>query len=132
MPAQRGSQLFDSPPHVVDIYLPDAPATDSGGGVRLAWPDYPSQTECPCSINTNGSSSGVRQGQLNITVGNRIAFLSSTLEVSLVRGTKMVAVGQGETGRTFIVTGICSPNRPYGNSVTDIPALTYVDAEEIL
>lgn len=127
---QMGSQLFDSPPHRVDIYLPSAPGRDSGGGVALNWPVTPDQADCPCSINTNGASTSKMQSQDNISVGNRIAFKTATLEVTLVRGTKMIAL---DTGRTFIVSGLASPNRPYDLSVNSgIPALTYVDAYEIL
>lgn len=121
----NGSQLFDAPPHSVDIYLPDAPTTDSGGGVKLNWPTTPSQIACGCSINTNGSRPEMREGRTGITRNNRIAFLTATLTVTLIVGTKMIAT---DSGRTFVITGIDSPNRAQGS----IPALSYVTADEYL
>lgn len=64
-----------------------------------------------------------------MTRGNRVAFKSSILTITLIVGMKMIAV---DSGRTFIVSGISSPNRGYGDSVQNIPALTYVTADEYL
>lgn len=125
-----GSQLFDDPPHSVDIYLPTGTTTDSGGGVKLNFPPTPSQSEVPCTINTSGASQVMRQGQNSVTVGNRISFLSSALTITLSQGVKLVAT---DTGRTFIVRGLTSPGRSHDNrGVQSIPAFTYIDADEIL
>lgn len=120
-----GSSLYNNAPHSVDIYLPTAPTTDSGGGVKLGFPTTPSQKSAPCQINTSGASRVMRQGQNTITVGNKISFLTSLLTVTLTQGAKLVAT---DTGRTFIIDGLTGPNRQMGG----IPAFTYVDASEIL
>lgn len=125
MPGQSGAALFESPPHAVDIYLPDAPTFDSGGGTKLNWPATPSQEDAPCSINTSGASRQMRQGQNSITVGNRVAFYSAALTVTLTQGTKLIA---RDTGRTFIIQGLQGPGRAYGT----IPAFTYCTCDEIL
>lgn len=128
MPGQTGSQLFDSPPHTLDIYLPDAPTTDPGGGVQLNWPATPSQAAAPCLISTSGSSRTMAQGQEENTVNSRIGFLSSVLQVTLIPGTKFVAP---DTGRTLIMESF-APGRPSGYGASDIPAFTYVNAYEML
>lgn len=128
MAAPSGTLLYQSPPHEVDIYLPDAPTTDTGGGVKHGYPASPSQSKCPCSINTQGAGTTMRQAQNVISVNNRIAFLTAALTVTLVPMTKLVAV---DSGRTFIIQGLQSPNRSYGDSVQSIPAMTYVVADEI-
>lgn len=123
--------LYDDPTHTVDIYLPIAPTTDSGGGVVLNWAALPSQTSVPCQINTYGSSGfsrssrALRQKQNTITVWSRIGFKTEALQITLVQGMKLIAT---DTGRTFIVQALESPNRAEGG----IPALSYVTCEEIL
>lgn len=124
--------LYENPPHLVDIYMPAAPTVDSGGGVKLNWPTDPSFEDVPCSINTTGSGRRMRNAQDTITVGNRVGFWSAKLEelgITLCQGMKMVA---SDTGRTFIIQGLESPNRPYGHELISIPALTYVTCDEIL
>jgi len=121
--------LYEAPPHKVNIYLPAAPTFDDGGGTKLNWSATPDQPNCPCSINTSDARIVSRQGQDSITVGNRIGIWSEALTVTLVQGTKLITV---DTGRTFILQGLASPNRPYGDYVTDMPALTYCTCDEIL
>lgn len=124
-----GSSLYDDPPHSVDIYLPSTPGRDTGGGVKLVFPDTPSQADVPCIINTSGASTVPRQGQETITVGNRVSFLTSVLKINLTQGSKLIAT---DSGRTFIIKGIQGPNRSFGDAVEAIPAFTYVDVDEIL
>ena len=117
--------LYDSPPHEVSIYLPGPPSQDSGGGVVLTYSSTPDQANVPCSINTSASQTVQRWGQGGITCYSQIAFLTSTLSVELVRGTKYVAV---DTGRVMIQDGLRFPQRAYGS----VPPLTYVNVSEQL
>jgi len=117
--------ILDMPPHTIDIYLPLAPTQDYGGGVQLNWADTPDQSSCPCIINTTSSGQMMMLGQNQVRTGNVIGILSSALSVTLVRGTKLVAT---DTGRTFILQGLRSPNRQAGN----IPPISYIDAMEMI
>lgn len=123
------SSLYDDPPHRVDIYLSLPPTKDGGGGEKINYPVTPSQADVPCLINTEGASTVMRQGQGSITVNNRIAFLSEAITIAIRQGAKLVAK---DTGRTFIVRGLTHPNRSPENTVTAIPPLTYITADEIL
>lgn len=64
-------------------------------------------------------------GQNQVLTGNVIGILTEALTVTLVRGTKMVAT---DTGRTFILEGLRSPDRQAGN----IPPISYYNAMEMI
>ena len=113
--------LYDSPPHRVAIYSV-ASATDSGGGTTLSY--TLKQSAVPCSINTMSASEREQFAQQQIVVTHTIAFKSSAITTSLVRGDKIVAA---DDGGSYHVRGIRS-GRAYGS----VPAFTYADVEQQL
>ena len=130
MPTPQGSSLYDAPPHLVDIYLPIAPTTDAGGGVKLNWVTLPSQENAPCSIDMNWSQEVVRQDRRSNTAYSRVGFLTSALTIVLIAGTKFITQTP-DAGRTFIITSFVSPGRGYGDTIDSIPAFTYCMCQEL-
>lgn len=131
---QHNMPLYDrhETPHRVDIYLPDAPTLDSGGGDKLNWPASPSQAAVHCLCSTFGSSTVRRQDREGNTTTHRVAFLTEELEVTLIAGTKFVtSATDPDPGKTFLITGLTTPGRPAGHAIQDIPAFTYVICEEL-
>lgn len=124
MSVAYGSALYDNPPHMVDIYLPNAPTIDEGGGVKLNWVSVPSQENVPCSIDMHWSQEVVRQDRRGNTSYARVGFLTARLTVMIIAGTKLITK-EPDAGKTFIVHSFINPNRPYGDTIVSIPALTY-------
>jgi len=89
--------LYDSPPHRVAIYSV-ASATDSGGGTTLSY--TLKQSAVPCSINTASASEREMFAQQQIVVTHTIAFKSSAITTSLVRGDKIVAADESSRRTT--------------------------------
>lgn len=129
MAGQSGTLIWQDLPHLVDIYLPAAPTVDGGGGLKLNWSATPDQEDVPCSNNQGGGGNVMRQKRTGNTITGQVAFLTSTLEVEIVAGTKFVTKGE-DAGRTLIFTGFSGPNRAYGHYEQDIPAFTYCRYEE--
>ena len=130
MSTPTGSALYDDPPHLVEIYLPNAPTFDDGGGVKLNWVTLPSQEDVPCSIDMHWAQEVVRQDRRGNTAYSRVGFLTSRLTVALVAGTKFITQAP-DAGRTFIMHSFINPGRGYGDTIISIPAFTYVVCHEL-
>lgn len=112
--------LYDSYPHVCNLFTSDA-SRDAGGGTVVTY--TAGQSAVPCSINTVSASEAERFAQMGLEVSHVIAILSSTLTTAVARGMKVT----DSAGLSYHVEGIRA-----GRAYNGIPALTYLQVRQIL
>lgn len=115
--------LHDSPPHSVTLYT-TTNTKDAGGGRSSAFTS--AQAGVPCLINTASAGTQLRYAQQQIVVSHTIGILSSVLTTTPGPGWKVVA---DDTSGVFMVRGIRSGRV---SALGGIPALTYLDCEQVL
>lgn len=112
--------LYDAPPHLTSV-ASSVPSTDAGGGVTLTYTTV--MSDVPCSINTVSGTEAERFAQMGLEVSHVVAYLTSALSTSLVRGMKIT----DSDGNSYHVEGI-RKGRAYGS----IPAFTYANVRQLL
>ena len=115
--------LYDDPPHRITIYSATT-TRDAGGGIKVTFSSTAAQSAVPCLVNTASANTQLRYSQQAIVVTHTISFLSSALTVTLNNSMKFT---DDNTAYTYLIKGI-----RFGQAVNGVPALTYVDVEQLL
>jgi hypothetical protein len=114
---------YDNPSHRVSSYTSE-PSRDGGGGTELTY--TLAQSAIPVSINTASANTIALYGQSAILVTHTIGVLGSYITTALTPGMKFVTDDRTES---YLFRGIRKGRASPSGS---IPALTYIDVEQIL